>query len=245
MKPSASPFGRGTRVRPLVYGHRGTRRGAPENTLVAMQLALAQGADGIELDVRLCASGEIIVLHDPDLARVAGAPLRAQDATFSQLRAHDLGQGAPVPSLDEAIDLVLGAGKLLNVELKADVPDRSALVTAVNACLAARSPREREHVLLSCFDAGICRELVATTDLTVAYLYERAEDAAIPPGCRAVHPRYTLLDPTITARLRAQDLIVNTWTVNDAQLTRDLASAGLDGIITDDAPLVLAALQNS
>src|SRR5262249_42420882 len=140
-------FARGVRALPFVYGHRGTRRGAPENTLVAMQLALAQGADGIELDVRLCRSGEVVVLHDPDLTRVAGAPLRAQDRTLAELQAHDLGQGARVPTLDAAMDLVLGAGKLLNVELKADVPDRRALVAAVLARVASRSTPERERVL--------------------------------------------------------------------------------------------------
>jgi glycerophosphoryl diester phosphodiesterase len=90
---NATRWRRGQRARPFIYGHRGTRRGAPENTLRAMELALSQGADGIELDVRLCGSGEVIVLHDADLERVSGVPVAASAATLSELRVLDVGEG--------------------------------------------------------------------------------------------------------------------------------------------------------
>lgn len=235
---------RGERTRPFVYGHRGTRRGAPENTLGAMRRALEQGADGIELDVRLCKSGDVIVLHDVDLARVAKVALRAQDATLAELQARDLGAGERVPTLDAAMDLVLGAERLLNIELKADVPDSAALVSAVAARVAARAPAERARVLFSSFSADICRMLAsAAPSEPVAYLYEERSAADIPQGCRAVHPRFTLIDPAQLTRWHAQDLVVNTWTVNDANDAIALAAAGIDGIITDDVPLVLQALQ--
>ena len=62
-----SPFRRQSGERPFVLGHRGARHAAPENTLKAFDMAAAEGADGVELDVRLCQSGEVIVLHDPTL----------------------------------------------------------------------------------------------------------------------------------------------------------------------------------
>jgi glycerophosphoryl diester phosphodiesterase len=58
-------------ARPFVLGHRGARHAAPENTQRAFELALAEGADGIELDVRLDRDGRVIVLHDRTLARVS------------------------------------------------------------------------------------------------------------------------------------------------------------------------------
>lgn len=239
-----SAFARGARARPLVYGHRGTRRGAPENTLLAMQRAIDQGADGIELDVRLCKSGEVIVLHDPDLARVAKVALRAQEATLAELQAHDLGAGQRVPTLDAAMDLVLGTGHLLNIELKSDVPDNAALVSAVAARVAARAPDERARVLFSSFSATLCRLLAAALpSIPVAYLYEEPAVAALPAGCTAINPRFTLIAPGQVASWHAQHLVVNTWTVNDATEATKLASAGIDGIITDDVPLILQALK--
>ena len=108
-----------------MYGHRGTRRGAPENTLARDAAARStQGADGIELDVRLCGSGEVVVMHDPDLhARGGRAAVAAQTRRCRSCARHDLGGGERVPTLDAAMDLVLGAGRLLNVELKPDVPE--------------------------------------------------------------------------------------------------------------------------
>ncbi len=61
------------RGRPLVIGHRGVRRaGVAENTLEAFETAIRDGAEAVELDVRVCASGELVVLHDPTLGRVSG-----------------------------------------------------------------------------------------------------------------------------------------------------------------------------
>lgn len=230
-------------ARPLVYGHRGTRRGAPENTLGAMLVALAQGADGIELDVRLCASGEVIVLHDRDLLRVAGAAVAAADTTLAELARFDLGGGEHVPTLDAAMDLVLGRDRLLNIELKADVPEPALLVRSVVERVAARSENERARVIFSSFSASICSLLCAALPaLPVAFLFDREPAQALPSGIAAVHPRYTLADAAAVKRFHAQRLVVNTWTVNDTAAARALSAAGVDGIITDDVPRVLDAL---
>ena len=227
---------------PFVYGHRGTRRGAPENTLEAMRKALAQGADGIELDVRLCASGEIVVVHDQDLKRVAGVRLRVAQASLAELRGHDLGGGARVPTLVEAIELVLGAGKLLNIELKSDGPDPGPLLAAVVTMLQAGTPSERERIVLSSFSLDVCADLCdALPAVAVGALFESVP-TALPVGVRAVHPRHVLVDAAAIARWRSEQLLINTWTVNHAARAVQLARAGVDAIITDDVPAILAAL---
>jgi glycerophosphoryl diester phosphodiesterase len=206
-----------------------------------MRRALEQGADGIELDVRLCKSGEVLVLHDPDLVRVAGRELVAAEATLDELQRCDLGEGERVPTLEQAMDLVLDGGKLLNVELKSDVPDPHALVRSVAACVAARPPEQRERIVLSSFGRELCRAACeALPEITVALLFESV--ARPPAGTRAVHPHHPLAHPDAVARWQTQSLVVNVWTVNDADHARSLAAAGVDGIITDDVPLVRTAL---
>src|SRR5512134_3488878 len=108
--------------RPLVLGHRGASAAAPENTLAAFRLAMAQGADGVELDVWRCATGEVVVAHDEDLVRVAGAPLRVPDAPLAALRALDVGawrgeqwRGERIPLLEEVLEALPRA--VVNVEL--------------------------------------------------------------------------------------------------------------------------------
>jgi glycerophosphoryl diester phosphodiesterase len=239
---SATRWRRGQRARPFIYGHRGTRRGAPENTLRAMERALGQGADGIELDVRLCGSGEVIVLHDADLERVSSVPVAASAATLSELRVLDVGEGERVPLLDEAIALVLGQRRLLNIELKPDVPSPQTLIERVALAVRARSPAERDAILISSFSARMCSALAtALPGVAVAFLIEHAPDG-LPAGIAAVHPHHALADAEAIARCHEQGLAVNAWTVNDAARARSLAAAGADGIITDDVPVVLDAL---
>lgn len=231
-------------ARPWVWGHRGTRRGPPENTLAAFQRALAQGADGVELDVRPCADGAIAVFHDPDLARMAGDARAVAALAYAELRALDLGGGEHAPRLVEALDLVLGAGKCVNVEIKRDVPDLDASVDAVASILGARTADERARLLVSSFERGaIERHAAKLPDVAVAFLFAEATDPRPPlaPGWHA-HPRHTLASAEAIAHWRAEGRLVNTWTVNHADEAVRLATAGVDGIMTDDVPLVFAAL---
>src|SRR6478752_9574719 len=90
--------------RPYVLGHRGARHAAPENTLRAFELALAEGADGVELDVRLDADERVIVLHDRTLERVTDGSERRDVET---LGAHELDRvslrGERVPLLADVL----------------------------------------------------------------------------------------------------------------------------------------------
>jgi len=228
-----------------LWGHRGTRLGAPENSLAAFELALSQGADGIELDVRPCKSGELVVIHDPDLQRVAGDPRTVAELAASQLNTIDLGGGQAPPLLRQAAALVLGAGKRLNIELKADVPDRQAAARALVDEVSEFSSAELERVVASCFDRGLAQALgEALPELAVAWLLSpktpRHPDDLL--GLRGVHPHHSLADAAQVARWHAQGLFVNVWTVNDGAQARRLQAAGVDGLITDDVPRMRQAL---
>ena len=65
-------------MNPLIYAHRGAQTFALENSMEAFEKAFQLGADGIELDVRLCKSGEIVVIHDFFLKRLTGTSGVAQ-----------------------------------------------------------------------------------------------------------------------------------------------------------------------
>src|SRR5262249_36989798 len=136
----------------LVFGHRGSPRVAPENTLASFETAADQGVDGVELDARLCATGELVVAHDPTLERVSGgADARAvADVAWDALRKVDLGRGAGGPLLPDALSLCRRARLVVNVELKRDVPNRRRVVAAAAALLKTWDPVH--PVLVSSFD---------------------------------------------------------------------------------------------
>ena len=96
----------------LRLAHRGDWREAPENSLAAMQAALAiQGCDGLEFDVRSSFDGIAVLLHDATLARIQRVPLSCSTLTAAKLAEHG------IPTLAEVLKTI-GCDPFLDVELK-------------------------------------------------------------------------------------------------------------------------------
>lgn len=234
--------------RPLVIGHRGVRVGEVENTMRAFAAAADAGADGIELDVRLARSGEVVVLHDEDLSRVTeGADeRRAADLSAAELSRVDL-RGEGVPLLADVLSFARDRSLLVNVEMKRDVPDRTAVVLATAKLVASWDG----HLIVSSFDPLMIAALGALAPrVPTALLIHRSSYhevmTRVPPLLRVdgVHAEHVLLD---AARMRAwrPRRFVCAWTVNSANEARALAQLGVGGIITDDPRRVLAALAHA
>src|SRR3990172_151413 len=103
----------------LRVGHRGAGGYAPENTLASFRKALELKVDMFELDVRLCRSGEVVVLHDETVDRTTDGSGAAGDLSFSQLKKLEAGRGEKIPTLEEVLELA--AGKCgVNIELKGE-----------------------------------------------------------------------------------------------------------------------------
>lgn len=96
----------------LVYAHRGSSRSHPENTMEAFEAAIAEGADGIETDLRLTMDGEIVLCHDPKFHRA-----EISSTSFSTLRSIAASHGGNLPSLSDLLDLATGKTSL-NLEIK-------------------------------------------------------------------------------------------------------------------------------
>ncbi|HJL14892.1 MAG TPA: glycerophosphodiester phosphodiesterase [Sandaracinaceae bacterium LLY-WYZ-13_1] len=234
---------------PALFAHRGSHHGLPENTLAAFARALEEGADGVELDVRTCASGTVVVAHDPDLRRVAGRPERVARMGWPALARVDLGAEERVPRLDDALDLILGAGRRVNVEVKGDVPDRRRTAALVSQLLRRRRPDERAAVVLSTFDPVVLAALRwGVPEVPVGFLFDAAHTglrraALVRAGLRpaGVHPHAPLCTPGRVRRWRRAGLFVNVWTVNAPAEARALATLGVDALITDDVPALRRA----
>lgn len=235
-----------------MLGHRGASARAPENTLGAFALALDEGADGVELDVRLARTGEVVVFHDTDMARRAAAPGRLRAMTLTEIRARDVGAGERVPVLDDVLDLVLGRGGLVNVEIKTDDVELESLALATATLLMRRSLEQRARVIVSSFDAPMLERVhVHAPELALAFLFD---DVHVPRAERerlertlalaAVHPRASLASAETVAAWHARGLAVNVWTVDaPAELAR-VSHAGVDAIVTNDPRGALAALES-
>jgi glycerophosphoryl diester phosphodiesterase len=241
--------------RPRILGHRGVRAAderldtvPPENTIAAFDQALREGAEGVELDVRTCATGELVVLHDETLEHVtAGADTRAAvDLTARELAAVPLAHGASIPLLTEVLAFARARRLPVNVELKRDVPSRTAVVVAAARLLRTWDPAH--PILVSSFDpvmlAGFAVLAPRVPRAMLVHPKQWRRTALLAAQLRsvdAVHLEHTLATPARVARLHAAGKLVNVWTVNDVDEARRLATAGVDGIITDVPALLRAA----
>ncbi|APT85677.1 glycerophosphodiester phosphodiesterase [Corynebacterium aquilae] len=89
----------------LIIGHRGASGEYPEHTSRAMRAALAQGADGIECDIRLTKDGHLVCIHDPIVDRVSNGKGRVSTMTLAELEQLDFGDGWPVLTFEELLDI--------------------------------------------------------------------------------------------------------------------------------------------
>jgi glycerophosphoryl diester phosphodiesterase len=145
---------------PLIIGHRGASREAPENTLESFRLAWQQGADGIEADFRLTADGRIVTMHDDTTARTTSEDLAIAKSTLKELRRLDAGSwkgkkwsGAMIPTLDEVLAARPGNSWLF-IEIKSGPEILDPLKT-----LLERSGASPERIRLLSFSAPLISEI--------------------------------------------------------------------------------------
>ena len=239
---------------PLIFAHRGASTCETENTLPAFRRAMSDGADGVELDVQRCATGEVVVFHDDDLARLAGRPERMDQLSWSAIREVRLLRGGEIPTLAEALD-ACGPEALVNIEIKHAglLPGGCrALVEAVAEVVARTDAGQR--VLISSFSPrALWRWRKIRPDVPSGLLFERPRPFHQPWPLRtdillpllrphAVHPEDSLCTRDSVARWRGRGYSVNVWTVDAPDRIAVLASMGVSGIITNEPARVRSAL---
>ena len=236
---------------PLVIAHRGASAVAPENTLAAFAAARDAGADGVEFDVHVCASGQAVVFHDDDLERMAGRPERIDEMPLYALRRIELPDGQRIPTLD-AVLAALPSPMLLNIELKTTRGTRRGrLVGAVLESIrrAGAGPR----VLISSFDPRLLlRVRIAWPALPTGIVFRSRQRWPMRAGWpgrllapAAIHPEWRLVTAARVRRWASGGRLVNTWAIDDPDVLRRMATLGVDAVLTNDPAAARAALDAS
>jgi glycerophosphoryl diester phosphodiesterase len=238
-----------------VFAHRGAKMVAPENTLPAFEQAMILGADGVELDVQCSKDGVLVVMHNFTVDETTNGHGRVADLSVAELSKLDAGShfnasfsNVGVPTLEEV--LAVTAGKIkLNVEIKSQDPMGGREVEPLVELLQAGNLYDQ--VIVSSFnpitlikmrhvDPQVAVGLLYWGQQLPAFLREIWLSPILRP--EAFHPHHTLIDEEYMVWANAIPTAVNTWTVNDPDEARRLASLGVDTIITDVPDTILAAL---
>lgn len=222
----------------IFLSHRGESDDAPENTLRAFSLAMERDSNGIELDIRLTADGDVVCVHDETLERVAGVKLAVADASLAELRNH-----YPVPLLSEALAL-LRPGKHMQIELKGVQPLARPLKQVLE-----QWGGDRRSLALSSFEEETIRNAAEFfPDLPRLLLVDLKNRFGVFPSaeqvmdylrklhCTGVSFKATTeADAAFVAALHAEKFRVVSWGVFSDELGLAMAALGVDAMTCNHA----------
>ncbi|MGA1792690.1 MAG: glycerophosphodiester phosphodiesterase [Thermoplasmatota archaeon] len=224
----------------LKIGHRGASSHEPENTLRSFRRAVELGAEMIEFDVRLCGSGELVVIHDETVNRTTDGTGAVSDLGLRELRELDAGSGEKVPLLSEVLDEFRGKAGI-DIELKG--PDTAEPVSEMLAEQIGRGRWRAEDIIVSSFmpvEILQARELLKAIPL--GFLFEdhpsMGVDFTSEIGIKYVLPRKDLIDSKMVEMAGSAGLGIIAWTVNDKAEVLKLAGLGVSGMISDRPELL-------
>jgi glycerophosphoryl diester phosphodiesterase len=228
----------------LILAHRGASADAPENTIPAFEEAVAQGADGVELDVMLCGSGELVVCHDERLGRLAGQDLEVRRTPLRQLQELDVGRHlgfkafATIPTLEEVFAALPSRDFLVNVELKCDSLNDGGLARRAGEYLSRAGLGDR--VIVSSFNPACILKLAwAFPQLRRGWLIDPErpfwfEDLWTSPCANfSAHPHHASVTAPRMQRWKKAGLEVAAWTVDGPAEARRLRDLGVEYCITN------------
>ena len=242
--PGAAPAKR-------LCAHRGFPAAAPENSLPALEAAVALGASEIEFDLWWTADGEIVSIHDPTLERVSDGTGRVFEKTLAELRTLDFGRkaggerfaGLRIPTFEEILAR-FARRAVMNVHVKdwENRPWDEALLAKAIGLIDRHGARGHVYFMTAC---GPLQDQLARLAPDIPrcmgniWLCENRErpdivDRAVEHGCRMVQLFKPWFDRSHVERAHAAGLRVNVFWSDDPEEAKGFLDMGADTVLTND-----------
>jgi len=250
-------------VRPRAIAHRGASGRYPENTMAAFKAARDLGVPYIELDVHMTRDGEILVIHDEDLQRIAGHEGAIREMTFAEVAVADAGYnfavngnfpfrgaGLHVPRLVDVLTAFPECRFI--IEVKQTTPHLAeAMLKAVEGA------KMRRRILVASEHHALLDQVrVLAPDIPTSFSSTEVQSllqSLVPGGepCRTggdaleIPPEYyswKFVTPESVSAAHQLGVEVHVWTVNAQPEMREMLALGVDGIMTDYPERLLALL---
>lgn len=232
-----------------ITAHRAGAAHGPENTIAALQQAIVDRADWAEIDVQLTADNELVVMHDIDLARIGGGNRRVAQATLAEIQALDVGSllnarfaGEQVPTFPAL--LVAAKGRIkLNVELKPhSAADGKVLTPRVVQAIQDAGMVAECRICSQSYDSiQLARQLEPRLPIGLIVATAIGDPTQLPVDFLMI--KTSLATRDFVDRAHAAKIQVQAWTVNQPEQLGPLIDAGVDNVITDDAPAIRAKIE--
>lgn len=228
----------------LTFAHAGGKKTAPENSLKAFKKAIELKADFIELDVKVSKDGEIVIFHDPDTVNITGVVGLLKDMTLKELKLLDVGEGEKIPTFREVVELadhkvslllhIAAANtekQIINILREYDYIETTIVSCMIHKYLVKFRELEPKLKLAAL-------ENLHYDELPKWNIRKKLIDNAAKKNFFAINPEYHLVDNQFVIYAHQKNLKVFPWTVNDKNAIQTLINYRINGIITDDIPLI-------
>ncbi|MBQ1097680.1 hydrolase [Streptomyces sp. b94] len=243
--------------RPDAIAHRGSSGMAPENTAAAIDLAIDQRADFVEIDVQRTKDGKLVNFHDCTMERTTDIEevypdrprYRVSDFTWAELRRLDAGSwfhhdytGEPLITIDHVISRINNTRTGLLAEIS-PCGHYTGIATDLaknlqNKPRYVRRALARQQLAVQSFQTDDAHEFhTHLPDIPIGLLdADRPTDTELlelSTWADQVNPQHTVTDQNLVDRIHQLGMDINVWTVNEPGTIRKMTTLGVDGIITD------------
>lgn len=231
-----------------IIGHRGCSGITPENTLTGISKASKLGVNAIEIDVVLLGDGTSVIYHDKTLKRCTSSKKELFKSSINQIKDLDVGSwfssdfiNERIPSLEEALKLIIQLGLWVNLELKVHNHSVRRLINSLSSVLVKSN---KNNILISSFSIEALKQCSNTLpNIPRAYLYNKIPRSWLPIirklGISRIHSNYKHINKSIVSNIKDKGLSLYVYTVNTRLDAEQVKSWGVDGIFTDYPHLFL------
>jgi len=228
----------------LIFGHRGARNEAPENTVAGFVHAYRNGIRHFELDLQLSADRQIVVIHDKTLERTTGQPGKVAETTAEQLAQLDARHNTPpwpdptpVPRLEEIFRACPDIEKI-QLEVKNDKRERLNILCNRLVEMIQRNSHLQDKVIITSSVVWVIQQIKRLnakipTGYVAEYRFPNPLATALKNQCEYLCINWKICTPEIIAEAHRHGLHVSAWTVNSLPEMLRLQQDGVDSIITD------------
>ena len=227
-----------------IIGHRGASDDAPENTISSIKEAFMQGADGVEVDVRLTKDERVVCIHDKNTIRTTGLSLEVKNTNYRELKNLDAGswKGAAwkdelIPSLEEVLKEV-PINKEIFIEIKTSLEIIDPLIS-----LVLSSKIMQKNITMISFNAEVIKEIKlrlpeVTCNLLTAF-DPSYNEKDLPQLLKKIDAdgvgvqNHAKLTKDFIEKIKNINKDVHVWTVNEGEKAKKYSLLGLSSITTN------------
>lgn len=219
----------------IKIGHRGAKGFVAENTLPSFQKAMEIGVDGIELDVRLTADGELVVIHDEAIDRTTNGNGLVSQFSLKELKAFRINSTLEIPTLSEVLNII-DKKCFVNIELK-EYETADKVVALINEFIIDEN-WNYSHFIVSSFNWHALQNVrvlnpeipigvLTETDLEMAFIFAKFLKAD------AIISHYSLINEPEVIEIQNAGIKIIAWTVNEKKAIEKMKELKINGIISD------------